>query len=171
MSARPGEPQRLLNASDDVVLFHLSSVHKLVAGGNDLAVLRIRRLPRGVPVDLKKSSQTPSFRMIRMVALDIDGTLLTPGVHHTALPDADMTGGGARPARRGYRGGARHRADVSRDASHCRAPGDQPAADLSAGCLGTRVRRPVASRLRHRCRDRARAVRLRHRSWVAAGVV
>ena len=29
--------------------------------------------------------------MIRMVALDIDGTLLDPGVHHSALPKADMT--------------------------------------------------------------------------------
>ena len=28
---------------------------------------------------------------VRLIALDIDGTLLNPGVKHTALPDAQIT--------------------------------------------------------------------------------
>lgn len=38
---------------------------------------------------MEQSKQTSPA--IRLVALDIDGTLLNPGVHHRALPEEDMT--------------------------------------------------------------------------------
>jgi Cof subfamily protein (haloacid dehalogenase superfamily) len=33
----------------------------------------------------------PSYMSIRLIALDIDGTLIPPGAQHTALPDANLT--------------------------------------------------------------------------------